>query len=77
MQELVETLVKALVDHPESVVVRRKETPASILVEVKVHSEDVGKVIGRQGRVIKALRTVVRSCGVRDGVKVNLELSED
>lgn len=77
MQELVETLVKALVDHPENVSVRQKEMPTSVLVEVKVHKEDVGKVIGRQGRVIKALRTVVRSCAMRDGVKVNLELSED
>jgi predicted RNA-binding protein YlqC (UPF0109 family) len=77
MQELVETLVKALVDHPEDVVVNRTDQNSTVLLEMKVNSDDIGKVIGRQGRVIKALRTVVRSCGVRDGVRVNLELNED
>ena len=77
MQELVETLVKALVDHPDDVVVKRTDQNSTVLLEMKVNSEDIGKVIGRQGRVIKALRTVVRSCGVRDGIRVNLELNED
>jgi predicted RNA-binding protein YlqC (UPF0109 family) len=76
MKELVELLVKSLVDHPESVHVQKQENAGTILLEVQVAPDDIGKVIGRQGKVIKSLRSVVRACGVRDGKRVNVELAE-
>lgn len=76
MKELVEILVKALVDHPESVNIQKSENTGSILLEIRVAQEDIGKVIGRQGKVIKALRSVVRACGVRDGKRIMVELAE-
>lgn len=76
MKELVELLVKSLVDHPESVHVQKQENAGTILLEVQVAPDDIGKVIGRQGKVIKSLRSVVRACGVRDGKRVNVELTE-
>lgn len=77
MKELVEMLVKMLVEDPAAVAVRKTERNEAVLIEIKVAKEDMGKVIGRQGRVIKALRTVVRSCGQRDGKRVNVELAEE
>lgn len=62
LQELVELLVKSLVDRTEDVSVEKMENSGSILFEVSVHPDELGKVIGRQGRVIKAIRTLVRSC---------------
>jgi predicted RNA-binding protein YlqC (UPF0109 family) len=76
MKELVELLVKSLVDHPESVSVQKQENAGTILLEVQVAPDDIGKVIGRQGKVIKSLRSVVRACGVRDGKRINVELAE-
>ncbi len=76
MKELVELLVKSLVDRTEEVSVNKMENAGSILLEVTVHPEEVGKVIGRQGRIIKAIRTVVRSCAPA-GKKVLVELAEE
>lgn len=61
MKELVEVLAQALVDHPEEVVVTETETENEILLELKVASDDMGKVIGKQGRIAKAIRTVVKA----------------
>lgn len=74
MRELVEVLAKALVDQPELVEVREVEGESSVVIEVKVAPDDVGKVIGRQGRIAKALRTVVRSVAARDGKKATVEI---
>ena len=74
MKELVEVLAQALVDHPEEVVVTETETENEILLELKVASDDMGKVIGKQGRIAKAIRTVVRSAANREKVKVSLEI---
>ena len=60
MKELVEVIAKSLVDHPEEVVVNQTEESNAILVELKVAPSDMGKVIGRQGRIAKAIRTVVK-----------------
>ena len=59
MKDLVEVIAKSLVDHPEEVVVNQTEESNAILVELKVAPSDMGKVIGRQGRIAKAIRTVV------------------
>lgn len=74
MKELLETIVQALVDHPEEVSVREVKGEKSTILELKVFEDDVGKVIGKQGRIINALRTILRSAAVKDGKIVQLEL---
>ena len=61
MKELVEVIAKALVEHPEQVVVSEKESDRAIVVELKVAPGDMGKVIGKQGRIAKAIRSVVKA----------------
>jgi RNA-binding protein (KH domain) len=74
MKELVEVIAKSLVDHPDEVVVTEKETDKSILVELKVASEDMGKVIGKQGRIAKSIRTVVKAAAAKSDKKVVVEI---
>lgn len=74
MKELVEVIAKALVDHPEGVVVTETENPKSIVLELKVDTEDMGKVIGKQGRIARAIRTVVKSAASKDDKKVIVEI---
>jgi len=74
MKELVEIIAKSLVDHPEQVVVTEKETEKAIVVELKVASEDMGKVIGKQGRIAKSIRTVVKAAATKDDKKVLVEI---
>ena len=61
MRELVEVLAQSLVDHPEEVTVQETEKDNEILLELKVAQEDMGKVIGKQGRIAKAIRAVVKA----------------
>ena len=74
MKELVEVLAQALVDHPEEVVVTETETENEILLELKVASDDMGKVIGKQGRIAKAIRTVVKAAATKANVRVVVEI---
>lgn len=74
MKDLLETIVKALVDNPDEVTVREVQGEKSTILELKVNEDDVGKVIGKQGRIINALRTILRSAAVKDGKIVQLEL---
>ncbi|MDD5901002.1 MAG: KH domain-containing protein [Lachnospiraceae bacterium] len=74
MKELVKVIAMALVDHPEAVEVTEKETDKSIVVELRVAQEDMGKVIGKQGRIAKAIRTVVKSAAAGDDKKVVVEI---
>ncbi len=74
MRELLTTIAKALVDHPESVEVREVNGERSIILELRVHPEDVGKVIGRGGRIIEALRTVVKASAAKQQKKVSVEI---
>ncbi len=74
MKELVEIIAKSLVDHPDEVVVTEKETEKAIVVELKVASEDMGKVIGKQGRIAKSIRTVVKAAATKDDKKVVVEI---
>ena len=73
-KELVEFVVKSLVDVPEEVSVNVIEGEKSTILELKVAQEDVGKVIGKQGRIAKAIRVVMRAAAVREGVKVMVEI---
>ena len=74
MKDLVEAIAKALVDHPEQVQVRAVEGEQVTVLELRVHPEDLGKVIGRQGRIARALRTIVRAGSVREHRRVQLEI---
>ncbi len=74
MRELVEVIAKSLVDHPDEVVVTEGEKDGAILIELKVSTEDMGKVIGKQGRIAKAIRTVVKAVASRDDRKVIVEI---
>ena len=76
MKEFIEYLVKNLVDSPESVDVRCFENEKGVIVEVRVGSGDVGKVVGRKGMTIKALRTIVMTACARLGHRVRLEIVE-
>lgn len=74
MKELVEVIAKSLVDHPDEVVVTEKETDKSIVVTLNVASDDMGKVIGKQGRIAKSIRTVVKAAAAKDDKKVIVEI---
>lgn len=74
MRELVEFIAKALVDQPDAVEVRAIEGEQTLVLEVKVAPDDVGKIIGKQGRIVNALRTVVKAAAVRTGKRVTIEI---
>ena len=70
MRELVEATAKALVDSPDDVVVTERETDRSIIIELKVSQDDMGKVIGKQGRIANAIRSVVKAASSKSEKKV-------
>ncbi len=74
MKELVEVLAKALVDHPDEVVVTETEKDNAMVVELRVSPTDMGKVIGKQGRIAKAIRSLVKAAASRDDKKVVVEI---
>ena len=74
MKELVEVIAKSLVDHPDEVVVTQTESGNDLLIELKVAPSDMGKVIGRQGRIAKAIRSVVKAASSRSDKKVVVEI---
>ncbi|MFA5527971.1 MAG: KH domain-containing protein [Peptostreptococcales bacterium] len=74
MVKLVEMIAKALVDHPEEVIVNEVEGTQSIIIELKVSQEDMGKVIGKQGRIAKAIRTVVKAAASKEDKRVTVEI---
>lgn len=74
MKELVKVIAMSLVDHPDEVIVTETENEKSIVVELRVCTEDMGKVIGKQGRIAKAIRTVVKAAASRDDKKVIVEI---
>ena len=74
MRELVDTIAKALVEHPDEVEVTEKASGRSILIELKVAPSDMGKVIGKQGRIAKAIRTVVRAATVKSDIKYRIDI---
>jgi predicted RNA-binding protein YlqC (UPF0109 family) len=77
MKELVEAIAKALVDHPEDVQVKSAEGQQATVLELRVRKEDLGKVIGRQGRTAKAMRTVLGAAGMKIHKRLTLEILED
>ncbi len=77
MKELVEAIAKALVDHPEEVEVKAVDGSQVTVLELRVHPEDLGKVIGRQGRTAKAVRTLLGAAGMKVKKRYTLEILED
>ena len=76
MKELVVVIAKSLVDHPEEVVVTETENDKSIVIELRVAQMDMGKVIGKQGRIAKAIRSVVKAAASRAEKKVIVEIMQ-
>ncbi|MFA6941894.1 MAG: KH domain-containing protein [Clostridiaceae bacterium] len=74
MKELVELIARSLVDNPEMVHVTEVSGEQSIILELKVAPEDMGKVIGKQGRIAKAIRTVVKAAAIKDNKRVVVEI---
>lgn len=74
MKELVEVIAKSLVDHPEEVEVIESSKDDVIYVELKVSQEDMGKVIGKQGRIAKSIRTVVKAAASKGDKKVIVDI---
>lgn len=76
MGEIVAYIAKSLVDHPEEVQVSETLGQQSVIIELKVAPEDMGKVIGKQGRIAKAIRTVVRAVATKENKKVIIEIMD-
>jgi uncharacterized protein len=74
MKSLIETIVKPLVDFPDDVTITETSTNAEVKYHLTVHPEDVGKVIGKQGRIAKAIRTVVYAAGHQHGKRIYLDI---
>ena len=73
-KELVEFVVKSLVDNPDEVSVNKVEGEKSTILELRVAQDDVGKVIGKQGRIAKAIRVVMRAAATRNDAKISIEI---
>ena len=74
MKELVEVIAKALVDNPDEVVVTETVKDKATIIELKVAKSDIGKVIGRQGRIAKSIRSVVKAAATKEDKKVIVDL---
>ena len=75
-KEFLENIVKALVSHPEDVKVSRKVDEMGVLLSLKIHAEDMGQIIGRQGSTARAIRNLVRIVGLKNHARVNLKIEE-
>ena len=74
MKELLLYIARNLVEHPDDVTVTEIQTEQELVLELRVNPDDMGKVIGRQGRIAKEIRTVIRSYAQRTGVKVSVDI---
>ena len=74
MLELVSAIAKSLVEHPEAVEVTESESNGTTVIQLKVAADDMGKVIGKQGRIAKAIRTVVKAAATKANAKVVVEI---
>jgi predicted RNA-binding protein YlqC (UPF0109 family) len=75
-QEFLEFLVKAIVDHPDEVKVDRKVDEMGVLLSLKVNSQDMGQVVGRQGSTANSIRSLLRIVGIKNNARVNLKIEE-
>ena len=74
MKELVEVIARALVDNPDGVVVTERQEGKTTVLEVRVADGDMGKVIGKQGRIAKAIRSVVKAAATKDNKRVDVDI---
>ena len=74
MKELLEYLAKSLVDNPDEVQVKLLEAEKTVVLELRVSPEDMGKIRGKQGRIAQAIRTVIRAAAVKEGKRVVVEI---
>ncbi|MBQ1688087.1 MAG: KH domain-containing protein [Lachnospiraceae bacterium] len=77
MKELVKVIAEALVDAPDEVQVTEKETDKGLVIGLKVADDDMGKVIGKQGRIAKAIRTVTKAAAAKEEIKVTVEIHQE
>ena len=75
-QALLEYIVKALVDNPNDVTIERRVDEMGVLLSLKVHAQDMGQIVGRQGSTARAIRTLVRIAGLKAHARVNLKIEE-
>lgn len=75
-QEFLEYLVKAVVDHPDDVKIDRKVDEMGVLLSLRVHPQDMGQIVGRQGSTAKAIRSLLRIVGIKNNARVNLKIEE-
>lgn len=76
MEEMLKTIVKYLVDNPDSIEVTRRDEEKSTTLELRVAPEDMGKVIGRQGKMAKAIRTLMKAYATKEGTKINVDIMD-
>ena len=76
MRELVEVIAKSLVDCPDEVVVTQTENEKAIVLELRVAQSDMGKVIGKQGRIAKSIRAVMKAAASRENTRVSVEIMQ-
>ncbi len=74
MKELLTYIAKSLVDHPDAVMVTEHASEGDTVLELRVASDDMGKVIGRQGRIAKEIRTLMRSVAQKNGTRVTVDI---
>ena len=76
MKELIEYVARSLVDHPDDVVVQERASGYRVVYHLTVHEEDMGRVIGKQGRIAQAMRTLLKVAATRSGQRVSLEIGD-
>lgn len=76
MKELLEQIARALVEHPDRVSVTEVEAEGELILELRVAEDDMGKVIGKQGRIAKAIRVVMKAAAINDNRKISVEIVE-
>lgn len=76
VKELVEVLAMALVDHPDQVQVAQTDSERAVHLQLTVAPEDMGKVIGKQGKIANAIRTIVKAAAVKDGRRVHVDIDQ-
>ena len=74
MKDLLYYIVNALVDHPEAIVIKEVQKENELILELTLDPSDMGKVIGRQGRIAKAIRTLVKTAAIRENIRVNVDI---
>ena len=76
MEEMLKTIVKYLVDNPDRIEVTKREEGKSTTLELRVAGEEMGKIIGRQGKMAKAIRTLMKAYATKEGTKINVDIMD-